>query len=131
MTRRGPLGIAAGAVLLALAMLRGAMGCTSFGASSPPQQLDATVVTKLSPGAGVPGAGVADAAALTGFCATQDASFCADFDQAGDASVQTGWTATRVDNSNALYFTDAGVRSPPRAFESRLVGNGGEARLVF
>jgi hypothetical protein len=105
------LAVSGGVALYAL-VLR-ALACTPFG-------------TAATDDAGSFVAPLPDAS--TRFCASQDASFCADFDEAPDAAA--GWSGVALDLGGTISETATAV-SPPWAFSSQLGLDGGQARLSW
>jgi hypothetical protein len=75
------------------------------------------------------GADAGDAGPAGPFCATRDASFCADFDEDPDAFA--GWTSTSIDQNGVLGETTTTFVSSPRALSSRVRADGGQARLAW
>ena len=116
------LTLAGGAALSALALR--AVACASFGTAdgtiASPNEAG-TAPNELAPDTERP-------EASTTFCATQDASFCADFDEDPDAAA--GWTSIRLSPDGVISET-AIATSGPSAFSSRVGDGGGEARLLW
>jgi hypothetical protein len=91
--------------------------CSPFSAGAQAPESDAGVNS------------VDAAGASKGFCTSRDASFCADFDEAPDAS--DGWTGTEITHTGVLSETVTTFVSSPRALSSRVGITGGSARLTW
>jgi hypothetical protein len=94
-----------------------AMRCASFGTIGVAPSDAGAAAVDAGPDAAGP------------FCAGQDASFCADFDEDPDAAA--GWSAAVITGSGVMGETTTAFVSTPRAFSSRAGAQGGSARLAW